>query len=293
IQYDGNGSGTLFAGSFGRGLWSSPLFTGYIEPIKQALFEVDNPNPYVGDTVSFTDLSTNNPISWKWEFSPNTVTFLSGTSDTSQNPKVSFNAAGSYTVTLTATDADTSYTLTETDFIQAKDLLSVNVIANRTTVCSGDTTQLFAVMSGGSGKYNFNWSSKPLGWTSYEQNPIVKPFADSVVYKVTVYDGSLAVSGSIKIYREECTGINNNEALLGKVSVFPNPNAGHFEIRAEKEIYRVEIWNETGAKIYGRIIQDNKAVVNREFARGIYFVKVYLGNSSEVKGYVTKRLIIR
>ncbi len=293
IQYDGNGSGKLYAASFGRGLWSSPLFTGYIAPIKQALFEADNLNPYVGDTVSFTDLSTNHPTSWKWEFTPSTVTFVSGTSAGSQNPKVLFDQAGSYTVKLTATDADTSYTRTETDYIKAKDVLSVTVKANRTTVCSGDTTQLFAVMSGGSGKYNFNWSSKPLGWTSAVQNPVVKPFADSVIYKVTVYDGSIAVKGSIKIYRQECTGIRNNEALLGKVNIYPNPNSGHFVIRAEKNILRVEIFNETGSKVFSRAYNGTRAGVDKTFAKGIYFVKVSLGTSGNIKGTITKRMIIR
>ncbi len=293
IQYDGKGSGTLFAGTFGRGLWSSPLFTGYIEPIKQALFEADNLHPYVGDTVTFTDLSTNHPTAWKWEFNPTTVTYVSGSSDTSQNPKVIFNKAGAYSVTLTASDADSSYTLTENNYITAKDELSVTVIANRTTVCSGDTTQLFAVMSGGSGKYNFNWSTKPLGWTSYEQNPVVKPFADSVIYIVQVYDGTLSVKGSIKIYRVECTGINNHEASLGKISLYPNPNSGRFSIQAEKNIYRVEIFNEAGDKVFSRVYDSNKAVVNRHFAKGAYFIKISIGTAADIKGTVTRHMIIQ
>ena len=293
IQYDGNGSGTLFAGTFGRGLWSSPLFTGFIEPIKQALFEADNLNPYVGDTVTFTDLSTNHPTSWKWEFTPSTVTFLAGTSAASQNPIVKFDAAGAYTVKLTATDADTAYTLVQTDYIHAKDALTVTVKANRISVCNGDTTQLFAVMSGGSGNYNFNWSSKPLGWTSHDQNPIVKPFADSVIYNVTVYDGTIYVKGSIKIYRHECTGIANNEALLGKVAVSPNPNSGHFVVKAEKNIYRVDIFNENGSRVFTRVYNGHQAIIDQRFAKGIYIVKVSLGTAADIKGFVARRMVVR
>ena len=292
IQYDNNGGGKIFAGTFGRGMWASPLFTGYIEPIKQAFFEADNTNPYVGDTVSFTDMSTNNPSSWKWVFTPNTVTYLVG-SDTSQNPKVSFDASGSYTVKLTAFDADSSYTRTETDYILVKDLLSVHVVANRTTVCSGDTTQLFAIMSGGSGKYNFNWGSKPLGWTSYEQNPIVKPFADSVIYKVNVYDGTLAVSGSITIYREECTGIRDNEALLGKVIVFPNPNTGSFTVNAEKNIYRVEIISQNGAKVFSKVFDSKSAKVQQSLAKGVYFIEIAIGTATDIEGKITRKMVIR
>ncbi len=292
IQYDNKGSGKLYGATFGRGLWSSPLFTGAIAPIKQADFEADNLNPSVGDTVSFTDLSTNKPISWKWEFTPNTVTYLVGTS-TSQNPKVSFDVSGSYTVKLTAFDADSSYSKTMDAYIQAKDALIVNVVANRVTVARGDTTQLFAVVSGGSGNYNFNWSSKPLGWTSHDQNPVVKPFADSVIYKVSVFDGTLSVNNSIKIYRGNPSGIHNNEALLGKVKIFPNPNSGSFAINTEKNIYRVDIVSQSGAKVFGKVFNSRKALIHQQMAKGVYFVKIAIGSASDIKGFITRKIVIQ
>ena len=292
IQYDNQGSGKLYAATFGRGLWSSPLFTGYIPQIKQADFEADNVNPFVGDTVSFTDLSTDKPIAWKWVFTPNTVTYLVG-SDTSQNPKVSFSVVGSYTVKLTAYDADTSYTKTEQNYIQTRSLLSVKVVANRTTVCSGDTTQLFAITSGGSGNDVFSWSSTPFGFFSTEQNPTVKPDADSVIYSVSVYDGGLVANGSIKIYREECTGIHDNEALLGKVNIFPNPNSGNFVIEAQKSIYRIVIVSQNGAEVFSRVYNSNRVVVNKTLANGIYFVEIFIGSESGVKGIITRKVAIR
>jgi PKD repeat protein len=282
----------LYAATFGRGLWSSPLFTGYIPQIKQADFEADNVNPFVGDTVSFTDLSTDKPIVWKWEITPNTITYLVG-SDISQNPKISFNVVGSYTVKLTAYDADTSYTKTEQNYIQVKSPLSVKVVANRTTICSGDTTQLFAIPNGGSGNYVFNWGSIPFGFFSSKQNPIVKPGADSVVYSVSVYDGGLVANGSIKIYREECTGIHYNEALLGKVNIFPNPNSGNFVIEAQKNIYRIEIISQNGAKVFSRVYNNNRVTVNKTLANGIYFVEIFIGSESDVKGMITHKLIIQ
>jgi photosystem II stability/assembly factor-like uncharacterized protein len=295
IQSDGNGSGMLFAGTFGRGLWVSPLFKGYIEPIKQALFEADNLHPFVKkDTVTFTDMSTNKPVSWKWVFSPDSVTFVSGTDHTSQNPKVIFNHAGNYTVTLTATDAsDQSYTLTQKDYIAAKDILSLTVKANRTSICQGDTTRLFAIVTGGSKNYTYSWGSNPLGFSSDKPNPVVKPFADTVLYYVTVYDGFNYVKDNVTIYRHECTGISRNKALLGKVEVFPNPNGGHFEIRSEKEIYRVEMFNETGSKIYSRVVHAHKATIGRTLAKGVYVLKVTIGTASDVKGFVSRRILVK
>lgn len=57
--------------------------------------KVSGPNPM---TVSFIDQSTNNPTSWLWNFGD-------GTTSTQQNPTKVYPNAGTYTVTLTATNA--------------------------------------------------------------------------------------------------------------------------------------------------------------------------------------------
>jgi len=72
--------------------------------IPAANFSADNTTPCIGTTVNFADLSSGVPTTWAWTFSPNTVTYTGGTSSSSQNPKVQFNAAGPYTVTLVATN---------------------------------------------------------------------------------------------------------------------------------------------------------------------------------------------
>ncbi len=290
IQYNNKAGATLFAATYGRGLWASSLFTGHLAYIKQALFEADNLNPFVGDTVSFTDLSPVHATGWKWKISPNTFSFVVG-NDTTQNPKVVFNKVGYYSVTLTVYDQDTSYTKTKTNYIQAQDLLSVQVTANRTTVCSGDTTRLHAIPSGGNGKYVFSWSSNPLGFYSDKQNPIVKPGSDSVTYSVSVYDGGLVANGSVKVYRVECTGIRNNKAL-GKIKIFPNPNAGLFTIEAEKNIYRVDIISQNGKNVFSQIYDSRKVTVSRSLPKGIYFVKIYIGHASDVKGTISRKVVV-
>jgi PKD repeat protein len=61
--------------------------------------------------VKFTDTSTGTPATWKWDFGD-------GASSTIQNPKHKYSKAGSYTVTLTATNAAGSNTITKTDYIK-------------------------------------------------------------------------------------------------------------------------------------------------------------------------------
>ena len=60
--------------------------------------------------VTFSDLSTGSPTSWSWNFGD-------GGTSTAQNPSHSYTAAGSYTVTLTATNACGSDAEVKTSYI--------------------------------------------------------------------------------------------------------------------------------------------------------------------------------
>jgi len=60
--------------------------------------------------VQFTDTSTGGVISWLWDFGDDAA-------DTAQNPIHVYSSAGSYTVSLTVSDADSSVTQTIGDYI--------------------------------------------------------------------------------------------------------------------------------------------------------------------------------
>ncbi|HLO92530.1 MAG TPA: PKD domain-containing protein [Lentimicrobium sp.] len=68
-------------------------------------------------TVRFTDQSEFCPASWQWSFEPGDVTYLEGTSATSQNPVVLFTGASGYSVTLTTTNINGSSSVTKDDYV--------------------------------------------------------------------------------------------------------------------------------------------------------------------------------
>jgi PKD repeat protein len=78
-------------------------------------------------SVQFTDLSTNAPTSWSWTFGDN------GTS-TAQNPSHSYNADGSYTVTLIATNGFGSTTETKVSYITVTTPPAPNIHVQSITV---------------------------------------------------------------------------------------------------------------------------------------------------------------
>lgn len=80
-----------------------------------ASFEADNIVPFTSDTVTFSSnafLANHN-----WTFTPNTVTYVNGTSNTSQNPEVLFDVSGLYDVGLTVTNLFGSDDTTVVDYI--------------------------------------------------------------------------------------------------------------------------------------------------------------------------------
>ena len=75
-----------------------------------ANFTTNNTTVAKGDSIMFTDQSTNNPTSWSWDFGD-------GSSSTEQNPTHTYNTKGNYSVSLTANNTYGSNTNTKTDYI--------------------------------------------------------------------------------------------------------------------------------------------------------------------------------
>ncbi len=73
-------------------------------------FVADITSASVGQTITFTDLTTGVPTSWSWNFGD-------ANTSTAQNPTHSYAAPGVYTVTLTATNAYGNDTETKTSYI--------------------------------------------------------------------------------------------------------------------------------------------------------------------------------
>ncbi|MCG8573976.1 MAG: GEVED domain-containing protein [Flavobacteriales bacterium] len=70
-----------------------------------------------GTIVDFSDLSTNSPTSWSWSITPASGWSWSGSSSTDQNPSVLFSTPGTYTVSLTASNAGGSDNETKNAYI--------------------------------------------------------------------------------------------------------------------------------------------------------------------------------
>ena len=110
----------------------------------------------VGQSVTFTDTSTNIPSAWTW-------TLPGGTPNSSivQNPTVVYNTAGTYNVTLQAVNYNGSDTKVLTGFITVTAYPTV-LTTTPASRCDAGTVTLQATASAGT----LNWYANPTGGTS-------------------------------------------------------------------------------------------------------------------------------
>ncbi len=193
VMFDATGLYTVSLTASNAGGSGTETKTDYIDASVQVFppvadFVADTTHPSVVDTVMFTDLSTNNPDSWDWDFDPATVTFLNSTDSSSQNPAVRFDVAGDYSVTLTVSNSAGTDDTIFTNYITAVDVLTVTATATPDEICETESSQLDASPAGGDGNYTFSWTSDPAGFTSDEQSPEVYPDVTTTFY-VDVSDG--------------------------------------------------------------------------------------------------------
>lgn len=163
-----------------------------------ANFSVNTTSVCVGNTVTFTDLSTNSPVNWQW-------TFTGGNPTTSslQNPSVTYTTPGTYNVKLIATNAFGSNTLTMNGYITVN-AIPVADAGSNVSICNGSSTALVA-----SGGTSYMWSP-PMGLSSTTiANPVANP-TTTTTYTVNVTQN----------------GCSKTDVVTVTVLPYPNANAG-------------------------------------------------------------------
>ena len=96
------------------------------------------------------------------------------------------------------------------DFTMHVTDIQLSVTADPSDICMGESTQLNAAVSGGSGSFTYSWSSIPEGFTSDLANPIATPL-ENTTYIVSVFDGSMTIESSVAVVVHELPEVNLGE----------------------------------------------------------------------------------
>lgn len=221
-----------------------------------ANFSISDNQICAGDCVNFTDLSTNSPTSWTWDFTPNQPN-----SSTDQNPTgICYTAPGTYQVTLIAANNDGSDTLTQTLTVMG---------TNTNTSVSGIT--ITAAASNASYQWMNCASNSPVaGATSASFTP-----AANGSYAVIVTQNGCSDTS-------QCTAITslglNQPSKSDLLLISPNPSRGMFvvsDLQGTCFDRMITVSNVLGETVYATRITGNQTLVDLTSERnGMYLVSI-------------------
>ncbi len=249
-------------------------------PPLAADFSADNTTICAGDAVSFTDQSTGGASEWSW-------LFPGGTPDTSreENPVITYNEPGTYSVTLTVSDGVHDSTIVKTDYITVNSLPDVTFGALEDQCINYPPIELT--------------QGDPAGGTYSGPGVVDNMFYPdqagignhTLSYSYTNENGCTGVAEQTVIV-DECTGIPENHGI--NIAILPNPSHGTFRISLDgsQQSISILIVNSVGKTVYQKenVSLDkhyNSSIDLSDYASGIYYVRV----ETSTKTYYKKILV--
>ena len=210
-----------------------------------------------GDSILFTDQSSNYPNQWEWTFSGGIPT-----NSTNDEVWVSYNTAGDYDVTLISTNINGSDTLFDPNIITVHPNPATPVI----NVNNGELSTIPGF------NYNWYWDGFELSNTDTNAINVIQSGHYHVI--ITDANGCQAVSDSVQVY---FANLETNEA---EITIFPNPVEDHLNVNftlLNHQSYSILITNIIGQSVVQpQIISGTGqiAVSTEELSSGLYIVQL-------------------
>lgn len=260
----------------GNTIWTSPIWYKRNDAVTSnapvAEFSITGDAICPGQQTTLVDNSWNSPVSWAWSMPGGTPS-----TSTSQNTNVTYANAGTYQVTLIATNsAGSSSVVTKTIVVGATVSPSITITGNTLTSSSATGNQ---------------WYFNNITISGATSQTYVATQAGN--YFVRVGNASCAAnSDTVTI---NIIGIKEN-SLLSSINIFPNPTSGWITIELNEfsePSLQVEIFNIAGQAITNRNLVNCTAKCSdfidlSNYPKGEYLVKIKTTDSE-----MTKRIMLK
>ncbi|MCX6267436.1 MAG: T9SS type A sorting domain-containing protein [Bacteroidetes bacterium] len=121
--------------------------------------------------------------------------------------------------------------------------LTASANATPSTICAGQTSQLNAAATGGSGTYTYSWTSNPAGFTSSLQNPQVSPTV-LTMYMVQVSDGTSSAEATTDVVvNQPATAAAGNDTTCAYITTT-------VPVNGVATSYSTVLWSSDGTGIF-------------------------------------------
>ncbi len=241
------------------------------------------------DTVTFTNTSFGNPSSFNWTITPSTYHFASGSSATSEMPKIIFDSIGNYDIKLRVNYLGGTDDTIKVAYIKVREAVIADFSASNNQPTINETVIFTDKSKGNPSAYL--WNITPATTIKYvngtdmtSPNPQVSflmPGSYNVQLRVTGAGGSNAVmrTGYINVYPTGLSSSSNNFS----VSYFPNPakDVVHFEFDKNLPAH-LDIIDFSGKVVVTETLDGSKeSEVNvGQLAPGVYLVHIIQGSEN-------------
>jgi hypothetical protein len=92
--------------------------------------------------------------------------------------------------------------------------------------------------------------------------------------------GVLASADSIYYYYRTFVGINELQAKEKFISIYPNPSKEIFNLKTDKDITFIEVYNNIGILVSNPELKSNNQIDLSSLSKGIYFIKIFAGKQN-------------
>ncbi|MBI4947364.1 MAG: T9SS type A sorting domain-containing protein [Bacteroidetes bacterium] len=191
--------------------------------------------------------------------------------------------AGDYVVT--ATDANSCAATATVTITEPAAALSAVVTAIDESICGTNDGSVTASVTGGTGTYTYAWSN-------LETTASITGLAADTFYVAVTDANGCAVAGNDTVF---CTTSVINAQIESKISVYPNPSLGEFNIELNYSVsnnYTIELSNVLGQLMYSETLTNfsgkyTKHFDMKKYGEGIYFMSVRSKDSQ-----MTRKVIV-
>jgi PKD repeat protein len=257
------------AGTLGNNLFIDNInITGVpAEGMPTANFTSSSNTICVGETIQFYDASSADVIAWSWSFPGGTPS-----SSTNQNPLITYNTPGTYSVSLTVTNNNGSNTTTDTDYVTVSSIPSTpNIVQN------GNVLSVFLQM-GETAVWFLDGVQIAMGPSIVIDSP------GNYSVQVTNQSGCRSISNTYLV-------LSNEELISGaSIVIYPNPSDGIIQIQVDQfNLQRIVVLDALGRSVQRFEVNSNIQTLDlRRLSSGIYTL---LLEADEVKYFKRVEII--
>jgi PKD repeat protein len=216
-----------------------------------------------GETVAFTDASSNNPTAWAWDFGD-------GSNASVENPTHAYVNAGTYIISLTSSNAAGSASFTDTIVVLTTPAVSLSAATNVVCLTDGVVSLLVNPM---------NTQLTGTGVSNGVFDPTVAGVGSFVVTASITDPNGCVGEDTLTIIVQQCAGISTNEHA--SFTVVPNPFSESFTLLGLVEGDFVSVVDLSGNVV---VSPTNSSIIEtHDLAKGSYFIVVNRLHNKEIK----------